>query len=105
MRIEGDLPVLLSNGNPVASGTDWPNGTIHGPNRPICSRWWRAIWSPIRHFHHHVGRDVDLNIWVRPGDEDKCAFGMEALKASMTWDEEVYGREYDSGHFQHRRRR
>ena len=36
-----------------------------------------------------------LNIWVRPGDEDKCAFGMEALKKSMRWDEEVYGREYD----------
>ncbi|MBB83695.1 MAG: aminopeptidase N, partial [Deltaproteobacteria bacterium] len=36
-----------------------------------------------------------LNIWVRPGDEGKCAFGMEALKKSMTWDEEVYGREYD----------
>ncbi|KKM48078.1 hypothetical protein LCGC14_1558080, partial [marine sediment metagenome] len=41
------------------------------------------------------GRDVDLNLYVRPGDEGKCAFGMEALKASMKWDEEVYGREYD----------
>ena len=32
---------------------------------------------------------------MRPGDEGKCAFGMQALKKSMKWDEEVYGREYD----------
>ncbi len=41
------------------------------------------------------GKDVELNIWVRPGDEHKCAFGMQALKDSMKWDEDVYGREYD----------
>ncbi|MFM7275309.1 MAG: DUF3458 domain-containing protein, partial [Gammaproteobacteria bacterium] len=33
--------------------------------------------------------------FVEPKDLDKCAFGMEALKQSMRWDEEVYGREYD----------
>ena len=38
---------------------------------------------------------MELNLWVRPGDEGKCAFGMEALKKSMKWDEDVYGREYD----------
>ena len=37
------------------------------------------------------GKEVELNIWVRPGDENKCAFGMEALKKSMKWDEDVYG--------------
>ena len=36
-----------------------------------------------------------LEIWVRPGDEHKCHFAMDALKRSMRWDEEVYGREYD----------
>ena len=41
------------------------------------------------------GRAVSLNIWVRPGDEGRCAWGMEALKASMAWDERVYGRAYD----------
>ena len=40
------------------------------------------------------GREVDLNLYVRPGDEGKCAFGMEALKRSMKWDEDEYGREY-----------
>ena len=38
---------------------------------------------------------MELNIWVRDGDQDKCEFGMQALKASMDWDERVYGREYD----------
>ncbi|MCY4180495.1 MAG: aminopeptidase N, partial [Litoreibacter sp.] len=41
------------------------------------------------------GREVALNIWVRDGDLHKTAFGMDALKRSMKWDEEVYGREYD----------
>jgi len=41
------------------------------------------------------GRDVALNIWVRPGDEGKCSYAMDSLKRSMKWDEDYYGREYD----------
>ena len=41
------------------------------------------------------GRTVELNIWVRPGDEGRCAYAMDSLIRSMKWDEEVYGREYD----------
>src|SRR5690606_18644517 len=40
-------------------------------------------------------REVALNIWVRPGDLDRAGFAMQALKASMAWDERAYGREYD----------
>ena len=46
--------------------------------QPICS-----LWSPgdlIAHpgqFTTMSGRTVELNLWVRPGDEGKCAFGME----------------------------
>ncbi len=36
-----------------------------------------------------------LKIYVRPGDEGKCDYAMDALKRSMRWDETVYGREYD----------
>src|SRR5690606_36544109 len=35
-----------------------------------------------------------------PGDEDRCAYAMDALKRSMKWDEENYGREYDLDVFQ-----
>ena len=41
------------------------------------------------------GREVTLNIWVRPGDEDRTAHAMDSLIASMKWDEEAFGREYD----------
>ncbi|MFM7445036.1 MAG: DUF3458 domain-containing protein, partial [Tabrizicola sp.] len=41
------------------------------------------------------GRPVDLHIWVRPGDEDRCAYAMDSLVRSMRWEEQVYGREYD----------
>mgnify|MGYP001592091577 FL=1 len=47
------------------------------------------------HFTTASGKPVDLNIYVRDGDQDKCDFALEALKASMAWDERVYGREYD----------
>ena len=41
------------------------------------------------------GRKVDLSIWVREADLPKTAHAMHALKTSMKWDEDVYGREYD----------
>ena len=96
VRIEGDLPVLLSNGNPTASGDGWAEW--HDP-WPKPSYLFALVAGDLRKhpdtFTTKSGRKVDLNIWVRPDDIDKCAFGMEALKKSMKWDEDVYGREYD----------
>ena len=92
VKIESDLPVLLSNGNPVAAG-EW-----HDPWRKPAYLFALVAGDLIAHpdtFTTMSGKDVELNIYVRRGDEDKCAFGMEALKKSMQWDEEVYGREYD----------
>ena len=40
-----------------------------------------------------------LQIWVRAGDEDRCAYAMDALKRAMAWDEREYGREYDLDRF------
>ncbi|WP_371223023.1 aminopeptidase N [Roseovarius sp. 2305UL8-3] len=96
VRIEGDLPVMLSNGNPGASGDGFAEW--HDPWPKPAYLFALVAGDLINHpdrFTTASGRDVELNIWVRPGDEDKCAFGMEALKKSMRWDEEVYGREYD----------
>ena len=47
------------------------------------------------HFTTASGRAVDLNIYVRPGDESRCAYAMDSLIRSMRWDETAYGREYD----------
>ena len=41
------------------------------------------------------GRKVDLRIYVDPGQAGRAAYAMDALKRSMRWDEEAFGREYD----------
>ncbi|MGI9368654.1 MAG: aminopeptidase N, partial [Ruegeria sp.] len=96
VRINGDLPVLLSNGNPTGKGDGWAewNDPWPKPAYLFALVAGELITHPDR-FTTRSGRDIELNLWVRPGDEGKCAFGMEALKKSMKWDEDVYGREYD----------
>ena len=96
VRINGDLPVLLSNGNPGKSGDGWAEW--HDPWPKPAYLFALVAGDLVAHsdsFTTIGGRDVALNLYVRPGDEGKCAFGMEALKKSMKWDEDVYGREYD----------
>ncbi|MFW2586699.1 aminopeptidase N [Sagittula sp. SSi028] len=96
VRIEGDAPVKLSNGNPTDSGEGFAEW--HDPWPKPAYLFALVAGDLVNHPDRFIttsGKDVELNIWVRPGDENKCAFGMEALKKSMRWDEEVYGREYD----------
>ncbi len=96
VRIESDLPVLLSNGNPVASGDGWAEW--HDPWPKPAYLFALVAGDLVAHsdsFTTASGRPVDLNIWVRKGDENKCAYAMDALKRSMKWDEDVYCREYD----------
>lgn len=96
VRVEGDEKVMLSNGNPGSSGdgfAEWSD-----PWKKPAYLFALVAGDLINHpgqFTTKSGKDVELNIYVRPGDEDKCAFGMQALKDSMKWDEDVYGREYD----------
>ncbi len=96
VRINSDLPVLLSNGNPTGHGKGWAEW--HDPWPKPSYLFALVAGDLIAHrdrFTTLSGRKVDLAVWVRPGDEDKCAFAMDALKRAMKWDEEVYGREYD----------
>ena len=96
VRIESALPVLLSNGNQTANGNGWAEW--HDPWPKPAYLFALVAGNLIAHtdnFTTQSGAEVALNIWVRPGDEGKCSFGMSALKASMRWDEEVYNREYD----------
>ncbi|WP_299280297.1 aminopeptidase N [uncultured Tateyamaria sp.] len=96
VRINGPHATLLSNGNPVAAGDGWAEW--HDPWPKPAYLFALVAGELVAHrdtFTTSEGRHVDLALYVRPGDEGKCAFGMEALKASMTWDEEVYGRAYD----------
>ncbi|MDR9428133.1 MAG: aminopeptidase N [Salibaculum sp.] len=96
VRIEGDAAVMLSNGNPTCSGAGWAEW--HDPWPKPAYLFALVAGDLVAHsdrFSTRSGRDVALNLWVRPGDEGKCAWGMEALKAAMAWDERTYGREYD----------
>ncbi|MEL6278911.1 MAG: M1 family aminopeptidase, partial [Pseudomonadota bacterium] len=104
VRIEGDkaaFPVLLSNGNRVAAG-DLANGRHFAEWRdphPKPSYLFALVAGDLVStedaFTTASGRDVTLQIFTRPGDETKTAYAMDALKRSMLWDEQAYGREYD----------
>jgi aminopeptidase N len=96
VRVNGPHPVLLSNGNPGDAGDNWAEW--HDPWPKPAYLFALVAGDLVAHqdrFTTCSGRDVALNLWVRPGDEGKCAFGMQALKKSMVWDEQAYGREYD----------
>ncbi|THH39025.1 aminopeptidase N [Aliishimia ponticola] len=96
VRVEGNELVKLSNGNPAGSGAGWAEW--HDP-WPKPAYLFALVAGDLRattgQFTTASGRDVELNVWVRPGDEGKTAFALEALIKSMAWDEKVYGREYD----------
>jgi len=104
-RIEAekaDAPVLLANGNLVASG-DVP-GTArhfavwHDPF-PKPSYLFALVGGKLAcvedRFRTMSGRDVTLRIYVEPGKESRCVYAMDSLKRAMRWDETAFGREYD----------
>lgn len=104
VRMEGDkeaFPVLLCNGNPVASGdngdgTHWAEW--HDP-WPKPSYLFALVAGDLvattDHFTTMEGRSVTLNIYTRKGDETRTGHAMRSLINSMKWDEEVFGRAYD----------
>ena len=96
VTIKGDAPVLLSNGN--LTSRDHGNATWHDPWPKPAYLFALVAGNLVSYddtFTTMSGRKVDLKIYVRPGDEDKCAYAMDALIRSMRWDETEYGREYD----------
>jgi len=103
-RIEADkaeAPILLANGNLIEAG-DLPGGrhfaVWHDPH-PKPSYLFALVGGNLGcvedSFRTMSGRDVVLRIYVEPGKEARCGYAMDALKRSMRWDEEAFGREYD----------
>ncbi|WIF65856.1 aminopeptidase N [Metapseudomonas otitidis] len=94
-------PVLLSNGNPVASGAGeggrhW--ATWEDPFKKPAYLFALVagdLWCVEDVFTTMGQRNVTLRIYVEPENIDKVQHAMDSLKKSMRWDEEVYGREYD----------
>lgn len=94
-------PVLLSNGNRVASGDLAGNRhwvTWEDPFNKPCYLF-ALVAGQLQcvedSFATRSGRTIDLQIFVEPHDLDKCAHAMQSLKNAMAWDEQNYGREYD----------
>ncbi len=92
---------LLSNGNRLETGT-------LGDGRHF-ARWHDPFPKPCYlfalvageldlledTFTTQSGRAIDLRIFVDTGMKNRAQYAMDALKRSMRWDEEAYGREYD----------
>lgn len=104
VRIEARLdeaPLLLSNGNPVESGAladGWHYARWHDPF-PKPSYLFALVAGNLGQvadsFVTMSGRKVELGIYVEPGKEGLAGYAMDALKRSMQWDEQAFGREYD----------
>jgi aminopeptidase N len=108
---QSECPVLLANGNPVGFGK-MGYGKMEAGQMDDGRHW--ATWhDPFRkpaylfamvagdlsvvedQFTTCSGRTVDIRVYVEPKDQDKCDHAIQSLKHAMTWDEQVYGREYD----------
>jgi len=95
------FPILLANGDPIASG-DLDDGRHWAEWRdpfPKPSYLFAMVAGNLAanraSFTTMSGRKVELGIWVRERDLAKTEHALDALQLAMAWDEKVYGREYD----------
>ncbi|MCZ4089892.1 aminopeptidase N [Sinorhizobium psoraleae] len=94
-------PLLLSNGN-YLGGAEMGDGrhfaAWYDPH-PKPSYLFALVAGDLGvvedTFTTVSGRTVALRIYVEHGKEARASYAMDALKRSMKWDEEVFGREYD----------
>src|SRR5215213_46275 len=80
-------PVLLSNGNLVASGEGW--ATFVDPF-PKPSYLFALVAANLE-----VLREGNLYIYVEPGKLDQAGWAMDCLKRAIAWDEKRFGLELD----------
>ena len=94
-------PLLLSNGNLVEErdlGDGRHLAKWHDPFRKP-SYLFALVAGDLAmiedRFTTMSGRAVTLRIYVEHGKAERAGYAMDALKRSMKWDEERFGREYD----------
>ena len=104
VRIEADkvaFPRLLSNGNLMDSGdlSGARHYAVWNDPFPKPCYLFALVAGELDELADSIvtmsGRTVELRIYVDPGMASRALYAMDALKRSMKWDEEVYGREYD----------
>ena len=101
--IEADrqqYPILLSNGNSVDQKTEGDRHSVtwRDPFKKP-AYLFALVAGDLAHiedeFITQSGRRVTLQIYTEAHNIRQVDFAMASLKASMRWDETVYGREYD----------
>ena len=101
MTADDAWPLLLSNGNLVETGrgTDGRRYAVWNDPFPKPCYLFALVAGELDEladsFVTASGRKVELRIYVDPGMSARAAYAMDALKRSMRWDEEAFGREYD----------
>lgn len=95
-----DFPILLSNGNLLASGTQGDRHWVTWEDPFKKPAYLFALvagnLAQINDSHRtKSGRQIKLSIFAEEENIKQCHYAMEAVKHSMAWDEEKYGREYD----------
>ena len=93
-------PVLLANGNCVASGDEgerhWARWVDPFPKPCYLFALVAAKLDVLEEkFSTRSGRSVRLAVYVEPGKLPQSRFALEALKRAMRWDERVFGLELD----------
>ncbi len=84
-------PVLLSNGNLVASGEGWARFEDPFPKPSYLFALVAANLEVLRDKY----KDKDLFVYVEPGKLDQAGWAMDCLKRAMKWDEERFGLSLD----------
>ena len=98
---QNSCPVLLANGNCMATGDEeggwhWARWEDPYPKPAYLFAMVAGDLEVVRdQYRTASGRDVALEIYVAERDTGACAQAMDSLKRAMRWDEETYGREYD----------
>ncbi len=104
VRIEAEAaacPRLLSNGNLVEAGVleGGRHYAVWNDPFPKPCYLFALVAGELDELADSLvtmsGRTVDLRIYVDPGMASRAVYAMDALKRSMTWDEQAFGREYD----------
>ena len=85
--VRANYPVLLSNGNLVASGPGWAR--FEDPF-PKPSYLFALVAANLE-----VLRDHNLYIYVEPGKLDQAGWAMDCLKRAIAWDEKRFGLKLD----------
>lgn len=103
-KVIGDrekYPLLLSNGNPIERGelADGQHYVVWEDPFPKPCYLFALVAGDLGKvegsFTTMSGRNIQCEVYVDKGNEDRAEHALVSLQKSMKWDEETFGLEYD----------